>query len=134
MKIGRLKRRAEALAADARADRLEYKTHADRMLVIARRGAGSTAGLAISFSLGFMAGTGTATAQEDQIQGRRKHAGRGRRAERERSISWQLAHGPVGEVAMKLGMAFLARSLMKLQETGFGDDSPAPPATHTAEI
>ena len=60
MKIGKLKQRADDLAGAARADRLEYQSHADRAVVIARRRIGSTAGLAVSFSLGFMAGTGTA--------------------------------------------------------------------------
>jgi hypothetical protein len=125
MKVGRLKGRADELAAAARSDRLQYKSHADRALVIMRRRVGSTAGLAISFSLGFMAGSGKASSRADDVQ--RNGAGRGRDGP---TFIHQLAHGPVGEATMKLGMALLARSLMKVQQDGFG--GPPPPA-HAAE-
>ena len=121
MKIGKLKHRADEWARAARADRLEYKSHADRALVIARRRIGSTAGLAVSFSLGFMAGTGTAGRRTDGAH-RRNYA----RDERGGpTFVHQLAHGPIGEAAMKLGMAMLARSLMKLQQDGMGDPLPS---------
>ena len=126
MKIGRLMQQADEAAARARSDRLEYKAHADRALVIARRRVGSTAGLAISFSLGFMAGTGTASArdgrkyEDDDVQQRRGPP-----------LVHQLARGPVGEAAMKLGMALLARSLMKLQQDSL---AAPPPVAHPADI
>jgi hypothetical protein len=125
MKVGGLKRRADDLAAAARTDRLQYKSHADRARVIMRRRVGSTAGLAISFSLGFMAGTGKANSRADGVQ--RDGAGRERHGP---TFIHQLAHGPVGEATMKLGMALLARSLMKLQQDGFGGP---PPSAHAAE-
>jgi|SRR5690606_4918586 len=126
MKIGRLKRRADELAADALSDRLEYKSHAERALVIARGNVGSPAGLAISFSLGFM--TGTASGRTDGAEGNlRNGAGRQRRHP---AFIHQLAHGPVGEAAMKLGMALLARSLLKLQEDAIGG---APREAHTSD-
>ena len=123
MKIGRLRRRADELAADARSDRLEYKSHADRVLAIARRRVGSTAGLAVSFSLGFMAGTGTASSRTQGARRRHRDDASGER--RGPTLLHQLAHGPVGEAASKLGMALLARSLMKLQEDGIEGPPPA---------
>lgn len=125
MKIGRLKRRADKLAAAAWSDRLEYKAHADRALVLTRGKVGSTTGLAVSFSLGFMTGTGRA--RTDGAEERSSGAGTGRSGP---TLIHQFAHGPVGEAAMKLGMALLARSLMKLQEDGIGS---APPEAHSAE-
>jgi hypothetical protein len=127
MKIGRLKQRADELAGAARADRLDYKSHADRALVIVRRRVGSTTGLAVSFSLGFMAGTGTAGVRTDGVPRNPEDT-----ASDERhgpTFIHQLAHGPVGEAAMKLGVAMLARSLMKLQQDGTGD---LPPSAQTA--
>lgn len=122
MKIGKLKQRADDLAGAARADRLEYQSHADRALVIARRRIGSTAGLAVSFSLGFMAGTGTAGGRTNGAhRGSRDDADQGRPGA---TLVRQLAHGPLGEAAMKLGMAMLARSLMKLQQDGMSDPPP----------
>lgn len=132
MKIGRLKRRANELAAVARTDRLQYKSHSDRARVIIRRRVGSTAGLAISFALGFMAGTGTGNARSDGVQQKSRN-GAGRERHRP-SFIHQLAHGPVGEATMKLGMALLARSLMKLQQDGFGDPPPSAHAAGNAEI
>jgi hypothetical protein len=128
MKVGGLKRRADDLAAAARTDRLQYKSHADRARVIMRRRVGSTAGLAISFSLGFMAGTGKAHSRADGV---RDGAGRERHGP---TFIHQLAHGPVGEATMKLGMALLARSLMKLQQDGFEGPPPSAHAAGNAEI
>ena len=134
MKVGRLKRRADELAAYARADRAAAKTHAGRVLVIARRRVGSTAGLAISFSLGFMAGTGTANEHEKDTQGSRKHGARRERSQRGPTLIYRLAHGPAGETATRLGMALLVRSLMKLREGGIEDMGGPPHATNAAEI
>jgi hypothetical protein len=123
MKIGRLKQRADELAGAARADRLDYKSHADRALVIVRRRVGSTAGLAVSFSLGFMAGTGAAGVRTDGVP--RSAEDNGSEERHRPAFIHQLAHGPVGEAAMKLGAAMLARSLMKLQQDGTGDPPPS---------
>jgi hypothetical protein len=124
VKVGRLKHRADKLAASARAERLECAAHADRMLVIVRRRAGSPAGLAISFSLGFIAGSRPGKGKADHGRRAERHEAGSERGRR--GVTYQLAHGPLGEAAVKLGMAFLARSLMKLQENGA--DHPDPPA------
>lgn len=97
------------MADDARSARLQYKSHAGRSLSIVRRRVGSSAGLAISFSLGFMAGTGTAGSKKAGTSARRRQSG----------FVHQIAHGPLGETALKLATAFVARSLMKvMQERG----------------
>ncbi len=105
MKVGALKREADARAAEARAKRLEYDVHAKRSLEMVRRQVGSTAGLAIAFSLGFMAGTP-----------RRRGGDSGRRSvrDRDKGIGQRLAHGPVAENVVKLVVALLTRSLTKL--------------------
>ena len=108
MKIAHLKRQADAAEADARGKWLEFKTHSDRSLVIVRRRVGSPAGLAISFSLGFIAGTGRG---DRKTNGR--PAGNGERtAEDDRGITHKLPHGPLGDTAIKLGTALFARSLI----------------------
>jgi hypothetical protein len=112
VKIGRLKRRADVLAEDAWTERREYKEHASKSLCILRRRVGSTAGLAISFSLGFMTGSGT-DARKDKGNHRgeydREHGGAGK----DKGITHQLVHGPLGDSAIKLASAVVARSLMK---------------------
>ena len=108
MKIASLKRQADARAADARADRLEYKAHTERSLAILRERVGSTAGLAIAFSLGFMTGTGTAGRGRGDVESRH-----GRSRGDEGGMTYQLAHGPLGQNALKLGAAVVARSLTK---------------------
>jgi hypothetical protein len=111
LKIASLKRQADARAADAHADRLEYKAHVDRSLALIRERAGSTAGLAIAFSLGLMTGTKTASRRRSVAEPRHKRS-RGAR----RGIAYQLAHGPLGQNALKLGAALVARSLAKAME------------------
>lgn len=111
MKIASLKRQADARAADARADRLEYKAHVDRSLALIRERVGSTAGLAIAFSLGFMTGTGTASRRRSGPEPRHKRS-RGVH----RGIAYRLAHGPLGQNALKLGAALVARSLAKAMQ------------------
>jgi hypothetical protein len=111
MKIARLKRQADALADDARSARLQYKSHAGRSLSIVRRRVGSSAGLAISFSLGFMAGTGTAGSKKAGTSARHRQRGH-----EQSGFVHQIAHGPLGETALKLATAFVARSLMKVMQ------------------
>lgn len=112
MKIASLKRQADARAADARADRVEYKAHADRSLAILRQRVGSTAGIAIAFSLGFMTGTGTAGRRREGAKSRDRHF------HDDRGLAYQLAHGPLGQNALKLGTALVARSLTKAMAEG----------------
>lgn len=111
MKIAALKREADARAAEAQANRRKSRMHADRSLDIIRKGAGSTAGLAIAFSLGFMTGTGRRRSGTDPDRTRAdgEHA-KGR-------SSW-LARGSIGEHTLKLGVALLAQSLTKLITEG----------------
>lgn len=108
MKIARLKRQADAAEADARDKWLEFRTHSDRSLAIARRRVGSPAGLAISFSLGFMAGTGRGERKADGEE----PAGSGERTQDDKGVAYKLIHGPLGDTAIKLGTALFARSLV----------------------
>lgn len=108
------------MAAEARADRAAFGEHAARSWSILKRRAGSPAGLAISFSLGFMGGAA----------GSRRHApdSAERAAKRGRGFARQLLHGPLGESVLKLGSAVVASSLMKyLDERDDGHAGPAPP-------
>jgi hypothetical protein len=113
MKIARLKRKADAVAADARAKRLEYRAHAARSVALVRRRVGSPAGLAISFSIGFIAGTGSSS--------RRASTPHTSTHDGDRGITNKPAHGPVGESAIKLATALAAHSLMKFIEEGRGE-------------
>lgn len=120
MKIRSLRIRADAMAAEARADRTALGEHAARSWSIFKRRVGSPAGLAIFFSLGFMGGAGRD----------RRHAPASgeRRAERKRGLARKLLHGPLGENALKLGSAIVASSLMKyLDERDDERAAPAPP-------
>lgn len=56
MSIGRLKARADELSRDASVERDRCRTSVRNALAIVRRRAGSQAGLAFAFSLGFIAG------------------------------------------------------------------------------
>lgn len=57
MSIGKLRARADELSRDALLERRRCKASLKSVLAIVRRRVGSPAGLAISFSLGFIAGT-----------------------------------------------------------------------------
>ena len=123
MKIARLRKQADALAQDAHSSRLRYRRHVSRSLSILRRRVGSTAGLAISFSLGFMAGTGTTGSTDDSAPAPRRPPGRG-----ERGVVHQVAHGPLGAGAVKLATAFVARSLVRFMQERSGEaQAEAPP-------
>jgi len=117
VKIARLRQQADALEASARDKWFEFRTHSDRSLAIVRRRVGSPAGLAISFSLGFMAGTGS-----DDGRTNGTSAGEDESTEGEsRGITYKLAHGPLGDAAIKLATALLARSLMSFLNEGRDD-------------
>ena len=109
MKIGGLKSRADGLAQEAWTERRKYKSHADASLSIVRKRLGSPAGLAISFSLGFIAGSSGS-----------EHAGRNgadetrEAATRRKGFARQLAEGPLGDSAIKLASGLLAGSLVKV--------------------
>jgi hypothetical protein len=128
VKIRNLKSRADALAADARTDRLEYRQHLDQSLSILRRRVGSTAGLTISFSLGFMTGTGSSSG------GRKngKAAAVGSRGRRAKGFAQRLVRGPMGENAMKLASAAVMSSLMKFMNEHGGHAAPSATASTEA--
>jgi len=120
VKIDRLKQRADAAEADARNEWLTFRTHSHRLLAIVRRRVGSPAGLAISFSLGFMAGTARSRGETHGSQA----ADDGERtAKEERGIVYNLAHGPLGDTAIRLGTALAARSLMDFLNDSKDDDA-----------
>ena len=119
MKIARLKRQADAAEADARDKWLKFRTHTERSLAIVRRRVGSPAGLAISFSLGFITGTSTG---DKKANGMPAAAAAEGIEEGDRGITYKLAHGPFGDTAIKLGTALFVRSLMNfLDEEGDAD-------------
>jgi hypothetical protein len=128
VRIVRLKRRADAAEADARNAWREFRTHSRRSLAIVRRRVGGTAGLAISFSLGFMTGTamrrGKTTAPQTADDGERT-------AEQGRGMAHTLAHGHLGDTAIRLGIALVAHSLKdflndaKGGEAGLSESVPA---------
>ena len=124
MKTGTLRRHADALAEDAWTERREYQEHTARALAIVRRRVGSTAGLAISFSLGFMAGSGTAP-RDSNGKDRGGAGGEQHDSGQRRGLAYQLANGPLGESAIKLASALVAGSLMKYLEDH--DEEPATP-------
>jgi hypothetical protein len=120
MKIARLKRRADAAEADARNKWLEFRTHSRRSLAVVRRRVGGTAGLAISFSLGFMTGTATRRGKTDAPQ----VADDGEpTAEQGRGIAYKLAHGPLGDTVIRLGIALVARSLVDFLNEARDDEA-----------
>lgn len=131
MRIGRLKRRADELVTQARSDRRQFKSHAEQALAIVRRRMGSTAGLAVCFSLGFMAGIRPADGRSADA-GSNRSDGAGSKGRRP-TFMLRLVQGPVGEAAMKLGMALLTRSLMKLQEDDAADASAAVGTGHIVD-
>lgn len=128
MKIALLKRQADAAEADARDKRLEFKTHSDRSLAIVRRRVGSPAGLAISFSLGFVAGTRGGERKADG-----EAAGNGERTEDGKGVAYKLAHGPLGDTAIKLGTALFVRSLMNFLDERGGGTGLSDPASTSSE-
>lgn len=101
MRIGKLKHRADDLARDAWVDRRRCQTRSRKVLAIARKRIGSQAGLAIAFSLGFMAGL------------RPTSKGQARREDRQAS---PLSVALLGS-ATKLLTAVLARSLVTSGES-----------------
>jgi hypothetical protein len=112
------------LAADAWTERRDYQEHTARTLSIVRRRVGSTAGLAISFSLGFMTGSGTAPRDSNG----KDHGGPGREQRgsgQGRGLAFHLANGPLGESVIKVVSAFVAGSLMKYLEDR--NEEPAMP-------
>lgn len=138
MKIARLKRRADAAEADARNEWLEFRTHSRRSLAIVRRRVGSPAGLAVSFSLGFMAGTASSRGKTNGTQAADdgEHT-----AEPDRGMAYKLAHGPLGDTAIRLGIALVARSLMdftndardaKDDDAGLSESESAPADARSA--
>ncbi|MGH8167598.1 MAG: hypothetical protein ACREQ1_10185, partial [Woeseiaceae bacterium] len=112
------------LAEDAWTERREYKEHTARTLAIVRRRVGSTAGLAISFSLGFMTGSGTAPG-DGNGKDRGGSGGEQRGPGQGRGLAYHLVNGPLGESAIKLASAIVAGSLMKYLEDH--DEEPAMP-------
>lgn len=112
MKIGGLKKRADSLAQDAWTERRKYKNHADASLSIVRKRLGSPASLAISFSIGFIAGS------SGSDRGTRDGADEGREAAtRRKGFARRLAEGPIGDSAIKLASGLLAGSLVKVIDT-----------------
>jgi hypothetical protein len=129
VKIARLKRQADAAEADARDKWLAFRTHSDRSLAIARRRVGSPAGLAISFSLGFMAGTGRGERKTDG-----EPAGNGERTQDDKGVAYKLIHGPLGDTAIKLGTALFARSLMNFLDERRDGAGLSDPVTSEAPL
>jgi hypothetical protein len=123
VKIARLKRQADAAEADARDKWLKFRTHSERSLAIVRRRVGSSAGLAMSFSLGFMTGISTGN---QKANGSPAADAEGTE-EGDRGITYKLAHGPFGDVlggaAIKLGTALFVRSVMNFLDEGGDDDA-----------
>jgi hypothetical protein len=129
VKIARLKRQADAAEADAKVKRVEFKTHSERSLAIVRRRVGSPAGLAISFSLGFMAGTRGGERKSDG-----QAAGNGEHTEDDKGVAYKLVHGPLGDTAINLGTALFVRSLMNfLDERAEDGADPSDPASTSSE-
>ena len=129
MKISHLKRQADAAEADARDKWLEFRTHSDRSLAIVRRRVGSPAGLAISFSLGFMAGS---RGPDRKTNGTSPGSGE-RNDGDDRGITYKLAHGPLGDAAIRLGTALFARSLMNFFNNGRDDAGLSDSASASSE-
>lgn len=120
MKIRALQRRADALAEKAQDHRRASRAHAERSLSIVRRRVGSPAGLALSFSLGFMAGSGGAG------RGNRRLPKTERRAiGEEQGMLHRLIRGPLGEAVLKLASAVVASSVMKYIQAGRHDSERA---------
>jgi hypothetical protein len=107
VKIGGLKKRADRLAEEASSERRRYRSHADTSLVIVRRRLGSPGGLAISFSLGFMAGATGGAHKQHRKDGSEPPP-------RRKSFAQQLAGGPLGDRAMRLASALIAGWLTKI--------------------
>lgn len=97
MSIGRLKARADDLSRDARLERRRFQASVGNALAILRRRVGSHAGLAISFSLGFIAGT--PRSGKSRRRGKRPGGARKRLA------------GTIAASGAKLLVAMLANSL-----------------------
>ena len=129
MRISHLKHQADAAEADARDRWIEFRTHSDKSLAIVRRRVGSPAGLAISFSLGFMAGSGRRDRKTNGAS-----SGNGERNEGdERGVTYKLAHGPLGDTAIRLGTALFARSLMSFLNKGRDDAGLSDSASASSE-
>lgn len=118
MKVLALKRRADTLAEEAHACRAASRAHARRSLLIVRRRVGSPAGLAICFSLGFLAGLRRKTRSSP----REKATG----VRREEGGFARLVSGPVGEAVLKLVSAIVASFLMKYLNAGGSEEVTAP--------
>jgi hypothetical protein len=125
VKISRLKREADACEADARTEWLEFRGHFDRSLAIVRRRVGSPAGLAICFSLGFIA--------DSRVKPNGGSAENGDDPDYEydqddRGVVYRLTHGPLGDIVVRLGTALAARSLIDFLNDGRaqGGDSSSP--------
>lgn len=117
MIIGKLKARADELSRDALRERRDCRASLGNALAIVRRRVGSHAGLAIAFSLGFIAGTRRPVSKPP----------RGRRRGRARE---QLAGRLVGSAA-KLLVAMLANALAAASQTP-GGTAAAPGQQHQA--
>lgn len=128
MKIARLKRRADAAEADARDKWLEFRTHSGRSLAIVRRRVGSPAGLAISFSLGFLTGTCTGNKKANG----KPAAGAEGTDEGDRGITYKPARGPFGDAAIKLGAALFVQLMMTLLDEGRDADAGRADTTSTS--
>jgi hypothetical protein len=115
MRIGRLKARADELSRDAWLERRRFQASVGNALAILRRRVGSHAGLAISFSLGFIAGT----PRSGKSRRRGKRPGRARE---------QLA-GTIAGSAAKLLVAMLANSLAVASQSP-GGAAAAPGRQH----
>lgn len=117
MSIGKLKARADQLSRDALLERRHCKARVGNVLAIVRRRVGSHAGLAISFSLGFIAG----------LRRSGSRPGRGTRRGRARE---QLA-GTLAGSAAKLLVALLVNALAVRSENR-GGAAAAPGQQHQA--
>lgn len=114
MRIGSLRKRADALSEDAWQHRRMLREHARRSFAIFRRRLGTTGGIAICFSLGFLVGL------RQSEKKKRAHRADGRAPPRRKAASGRLAAGRLGESLagsiVKLVSGLIAGVVMKLLE------------------
>ena len=123
MAIGRLKRQADALAAEADRLRLERNAYARRTLGLLRERLASPTALAACFALGFLVG---APGRE------RRRSGQQRAGDDEAGAARALAAplGAMAPIALRLATAWLAsrQEIPGSAIGGFTDAAPPPPA------
>jgi hypothetical protein len=112
-----LKARADRVAGDAARLRQVRNEHARHGYRILKQRAGSPLGLTLSFGAGVFAG---ARSRRPDGPGGEDREMRRAPEPREEGLMHRLLHGPFGAVAIRLGTAFIAGSLMQ-------PDQPEPP-------